>query len=123
MHTPGPWDIRRSTRPVDGAYDWAIGAEIDDGGPYCIAEAVGRAAEDVWLPAEANARLIASAPDLLEALEGLRKTAQLLFDNAVGCAVNHHSLDFEQQGLPGWLVDAEAEIKAVSTAIAKARKP
>ena len=64
-HTPGPWIVKRANLKVDGAYDWAVGADIDDG-LYCIAEAVGRAAEDVWLPAEANARLIAAAPDALE---------------------------------------------------------
>jgi hypothetical protein len=60
-HTPEPWTIKRALRPVDGAYDYAIGAEIDDGGPYCIGEIVGRAAEDVWLPSEANAKRIVAA--------------------------------------------------------------
>ncbi len=68
MWTPGPWEVRRAKYPVDGEFDYAIGAEIDDA-QYCIAEAFGRAAEYQYLPAEANAHLIAAAPEMYEALE------------------------------------------------------
>ena len=67
-HTPGPWTYRRALQPVDGEYDYAITAVIA-GEPDCIAEAFGRVNLDIRLGAEANARLIAAAPDLLAALE------------------------------------------------------
>ena len=69
-HTPGPWSIKRAKVPTDGEYDWAISAQFG-GRPYCIAETVGRCASDIRLPAEANARLVAAAPDLLAANEEL----------------------------------------------------
>jgi len=53
-HTPGPWDTRK------GSY----GIEIHASG-YCIAEIVSAFHESVD---EANAKLIAAAPDLLAAL-------------------------------------------------------
>ncbi len=72
MHTPGPWEVRRANRPTDGQFDWAIGALVNDR-QSCIAEAFGRVAVDSYPDAEANARLIAAAPDLLEALKIARK--------------------------------------------------
>lgn len=69
-HTPGPWFIVDS---VNG--DWPTGCEIcidnvEGGNPdtdYCIASAVHGDPEKL----KANARLIATAPDLLDALETL----------------------------------------------------
>lgn len=58
-HTPGPWTMRRSMLTHDNAYDFAISA---DGVPV-LAEAFGRDADGGWPAAEANARLIAAAPD------------------------------------------------------------
>lgn len=68
-HTPGPWVARRALKPVDGEYDFAISAR--NGGAPVLAEAFGRAADTngTNLPAEANARLIAAAPELLTALK------------------------------------------------------
>ena len=66
-HTKGPWEIRRALHPVDGEFDYAIGAELD-GKRYCIAEAFARVGDNVRPDAAANARLIASAPDMLAAL-------------------------------------------------------
>lgn len=51
-HTPGPWVV------IEGRFAWTIGKW-----PYRIAE-ISNVAEY-----KANARLIAAAPDLLEALE------------------------------------------------------
>ena len=65
--TPGPWSVRRSLAPVDGAYDFAISA---DGSPV-LAEAFGRTSDGGYPPAEANARLIAAAPDMYEALKAV----------------------------------------------------
>jgi hypothetical protein len=62
--TPGPWEIRRSKLATDGAFDYAVSA----GDVPVIAEAFGRDAHGGWPPAEANAHLIAAAPDLYAAL-------------------------------------------------------
>ena len=66
-HTPGPWKLQKALRPVDGEYDYGIGAKVSGRG-QCIAEAFGRCSDRDLLPAEANARLIAAAPEMLEAL-------------------------------------------------------
>jgi hypothetical protein len=59
-HTPGPWHVTE-----DGHIDSSFGA---------IAEIVGvDNPDDETLP---NARLIAAAPDLLEALEGMLEWAR-----------------------------------------------
>ena len=55
-HTPGPWRVRLST-PEEGYYCWWI-YDADD-----------REVTTVDGRDEANARLIASAPDLLAALK------------------------------------------------------
>jgi len=70
--TPGPWFHSRAKTPVDGEYDWCVGAEID-GRKHVLIEAFGRVAEDVRPTAEANARLISAAPDLYEALENVMR--------------------------------------------------
>lgn len=63
-HTPGPWVAQRSPATHDGQYDFAIhGVKAT-----VIAEAFGRDSRGNIVAAEANARLIAAAPDLLEAL-------------------------------------------------------
>ncbi len=65
-HTPGPWHV---SDPIDGR-------DI----PYGIDDAKGHHLADVSdnhygnpLPVEANARLIAAAPDLLAALEAMER--------------------------------------------------
>jgi hypothetical protein len=61
-HTPGPWDFSlREAEPNEAFVTWAYGHAAVHGSRF------GR---------EANARLIAAAPDLLEALRGLVGTAQ-----------------------------------------------
>jgi len=67
-HTPGPWTVRRSTLTHDDAYDFAISG---DGVPV-FAEVFGRDANGALPPAEANALLIAAAPDLLGTLKAIR---------------------------------------------------
>lgn len=65
-HTPGPWDInpvRNSFEP----YKLIIFAQNQDRVAICYKES-----NDVYVPkdeAEANAKLIAAAPELLEALK------------------------------------------------------
>jgi len=60
-HTPGPW------YHLDGVY---VDAETPCGFRYCVAKSVktGKTDKDA-IEADANARLIAAAPDMLEALE------------------------------------------------------
>jgi hypothetical protein len=63
--TPGPWEARRAVKPDNvGGYDYAIIAP----GRAFIAEVFEVVAEGDVRPVEANARLIAAAPDLLAAL-------------------------------------------------------
>lgn len=64
-YTPGPWQTKRAEIRVDGEYDYAI----YDANREVIAEAFGRSSQNNFPPAEANARLIAAAPDLLAALK------------------------------------------------------
>lgn len=91
-HTPGPWIARRGT----------IGTT-----QYHIAEMMPSSADDMWpgfAPAEqqeANARLIAAAPDLLAALS---------------------TLDSIERGMQGWHEDAKAEAWAKArAALARAK--
>jgi len=66
--TPGPWDFSMAKMPVDGEYDYCISAMMD-GERHVISEAFGRVSEKQRPNAHANARLIAAAPELYEALE------------------------------------------------------
>lgn len=60
-HTPGPWTFRRAR---SGEHRWWIEGPGGDEKPWYIAETAGRGQEN-----EANARLIAAAPELLAALQ------------------------------------------------------
>ncbi|WP_462052465.1 hypothetical protein ACSYS7_001747 [Stenotrophomonas maltophilia] len=80
-HTPGPWEVSH------GGHGSPHGFVIDE---YyvlnrTVADDVAIAADIVdpatQMPSEANARLIAAAPELLEALsKAVRETEQFLFD-------------------------------------------
>lgn len=65
--TPGPWTILTVAGPVPA--DQRNDRAIMDGDGQIIAEAFHRVGPDDWAPVEANARLIAAAPDLLAAAE------------------------------------------------------
>lgn len=69
-HTPGPWDYRHSGYSVESD-NWQIGLHNDE--PLCI----GLRGEEYMcvsgICTEADARLIASAPDLLDALKYARR--------------------------------------------------
>jgi hypothetical protein len=62
-YTPGPWTCGQAARPVDGCYDWGVKAYVN-GNYEVVAESFARSSESIYPPAEANARLIAAAPDL-----------------------------------------------------------
>lgn len=69
-HTPGPWDLYQPYSNV-----WQV-FPAQDGDDHSICRVsmtyceVGKGGKNVPSENEANARLIAAAPELLEALEG-----------------------------------------------------
>ena len=63
----------------------------------------------------AIAALIAD-PILDTMIVRLLTTAKLLYENAVGCAVNRYGEDFVLHGKPGWLSDCEKDILAAEKA-------
>lgn len=73
MHTNGPWRVETGTTLIWGACDQFDASSFGMG--YPIAEARISPSNQRWAKGpnedegEANARLIAAAPDLLEALE------------------------------------------------------
>lgn len=69
-HTPGPWEIAFETFDNDGAPETAIQAL---GGRAFVAFALEFGPNNPQMR-EANARLIAAAPDLLEALKKIVKS-------------------------------------------------
>jgi len=92
-HTPGPWVAKKAT--VRGEVnEWYV---TEGEGVAVIASCVTDIAGE---PSEANARLIAAAPELLEALEGLCGLAELR---------------------PGHLQDYKAAVAAARNAITKAK--
>lgn len=94
MHTKGPWRVGPVDDTVVTGPDGSVVAEID--GDYNQ--------PDTWPVMEANARLIAAAPDLFEALELLVNTQARYIEELPG-----------ERGL-GALTKARA-------ALAKARVP
>lgn len=96
-HTPGPWYA------VDNGVYWEIGIGPDKYSPkigdVCASKHRGKDEDPVdgLLVEEANARLIAAAPELLEALEEIRSAA----------------IDLDQ--------DEESSVTALENAIRKAR--
>ena len=108
MHTPGPWDYKRTTI---GHPDNAINPMVTSDGGQFIARIGWEGSTVPYMSsltphtfdeAEANARLIAAAPDLLKAAEFALKV-------------------FENANIDGnWWVPSRDAIKA---AIAKATEP
>lgn len=73
-HTPGPWRLETESRDAQRGSDLLV---TDAEGGYSIADCdtafpgSGGMHPDEYARAQANARLIAAAPDLLEALRSL----------------------------------------------------
>ena len=61
LHTPGPWIARPKNTPNSDAW-WVTAAPLRPGHRGFVAECVARESAN-----EANARLVAAAPDLLKA--------------------------------------------------------
>jgi len=89
QHTPGPWMVQLISERWHG-YDWPTFAIRDSVGNHCLAVIgdVDRATAD---KNTANARLIASAPELLAALVTLLDHADLgeIHDEETAAAVNN----------------------------------
>lgn len=103
-HTPGPWDAYgRVIRDVDGGEDQIAG--ISDWGAEGEVEAL------------ANARLIASAPDLLAALLPFAAMAQCTghTDTRDGEVV----MRLQNPSTGEWVVLKRADFRGVTAAIAK----
>ena len=73
-HTPGPWEVRPSSNPANG-FGWrdvvSVGTEFR---PSYVAEAL-----------EQDTSLIASAPELLAALQMVRNDVS--FGHLAGCVI------------------------------------
>jgi hypothetical protein len=72
MYTKGPWNTGDSMNEFYNGRDWTVPVWASNGpeGGKIAAEAIAPARE----MAQANARLIAAAPDLLEALQEIVET-------------------------------------------------
>ena len=75
QHTPGPWTATYQRGESDDYAVWAIMAQVSPSTHYTIAEGADSVfrlspnPEEAKAEADANARLMAAAPDLLEACE------------------------------------------------------
>jgi len=102
-HTPGPWGIMSHHRDAHGKFDY-IRIGHDSRGQYgpdfIQVDALHWTAEGQE-QANANARLIAAAPDLLEALKGLL--------NAIAGGISTEALNMSKKGNMGRAYDAIAK--------------
>ena len=83
-HTPGPWTVTVDTRR--SSHMPQVSRLGNDGTPYVIASVCGGIGKGAR---EANARLIAAAPDLLAALQ----RAHWALDMLTGCTLLHGESD------------------------------
>lgn len=105
-HTPGPWVAPDPRSDYEGrVFDRSIMAAVSNGNPIPIA----RAYNNIGTNCEANARLIAAAPDLLAALEEAERALRWAAQESKGRV--------KAEIVGGWLHHADA----ARAAIAKAR--
>ena len=99
-HTPGPWEAVKETNSSRGWLVWPSARECQE--PYPIAGITlkGKLGEE-----DANARLIAAAPDMAEALDNLLTWAE------------HSGFEIDLQDAQVWF-DARAAL-----ALARGEKP
>lgn len=99
-HTPGPWSVDVANREIGTGRRWL----------YAIEQAHSDLSPQTTIEHDANARLIAAAPEMLEALEGIAKKAAWLSHEA------------ELQGHDLESADANEIVHLASAAISKAKK-
>lgn len=93
-HTPGPWTVRRSM-PEDGYECWFISACPRPNQEVDIGDVAGGYPHE---QNEANARLIASAPELLNMVQMIANIGQYrdLVDKMAMCLRAHERAGFEK---------------------------
>ena len=110
QHTPGPWRVSGPSKVISSISDGGDYAILDDT-LKIIAEAIHRVGPTEYRPAEANAHLIAAAPELLE-------EAQYSLDLIAGLQGSFDDGSSEGKHYERVLADRVAKLRA---AIAKAR--
>lgn len=88
-HTPGPWTFEKGATNCHKAN--GVLGEIE-GGDFYLA-AIWSDVEDLEPHAEANARLIAAAPELLDALNGMVGLIQLIQAREPDLQKNHRFIE------------------------------
>ncbi len=103
--TPGPWNASKFGFQVLTGDSWSVICKLD--GPASWEDGRGSYEQKYeWQNQEANARLIAAAPTMAEALDGCQKALALLLDaEAVKAGVSNMTV---------WAQCTEAEAKARS---------
>ena len=89
-HTPGPWELLdgRNIKTVNGIFYLAYGCDEHSKKPFFFSKEKG------WSELDANAKLIAAAPELIEAIIDLFNQ----LDNAGlhGFVLENHGISFEK---------------------------
>lgn len=90
-HTPGPWEIESDPWHYDTLSFVVGGAKVDD--KRCIQRQLGVSVGGFAAPPEqeANARLIAAAPELLEALQAAVECGLVPVSSAKDGGATRHS--------------------------------
>ena len=114
-HTPEPWGLFNRNGVV------AIVAPDGKEVVHWTGFDAATAKEQPIANASFIVRAVNSHADLLTALEGVTKAAELLYQNSEGCAVNHYQEDYARHGMPGWLNGMAEEITKARAAIKRAK--
>lgn len=110
-HTPGPWMVAENLYGNTASYEVYTHTESKSGkGGYT------RICQITPKDQKANARLIAAAPELLEALEASRKAINTLDEDALGMETREDG----HGGINYWPFKVEL-LHQIDTAIAKAK--
>ena len=89
QHTAEPWSSHSALAPTDGAFEYAITANIEGTGRVVIAEAFGRVSEDCRTPAVKNARRIVACVNACAGIptDKLEQAGQGSIDGLVNAAL------------------------------------
>jgi hypothetical protein len=75
-HTPGEWEFRKWDGEKWPEKRWSVGIKENNGKAICISPQYEYETEE----SEANAQLIAAAPELLEALQAIVESTSDVYD-------------------------------------------